>query len=95
MSCEAAHCVLCTFLIFQALPHLVKKLQAECSESMLPHLENKHLGLSYRQGLFQLLMIRSQDRYLQFKNVFALVLEKTLESPLGCKEIHPLHPEGH
>ena len=22
------------------------------------------------------------------------VLEKTLESPLGCKEIQPVHPEG-
>ena len=24
-----------------------------------------------------------------------LVLEKTLESPLDCKEIQPVHPEGH
>ena len=23
-----------------------------------------------------------------------MVLEKTLESPLGCKEIQPVHPEG-
>ena len=23
-----------------------------------------------------------------------MVLEKTLESPLGCKEIHPVHSEG-
>ena len=23
-----------------------------------------------------------------------VVLEKTLESPLGCKEIHPVHPKG-
>ena len=23
-----------------------------------------------------------------------MVLEKTLESPLDCKEIHPVHPEG-
>ena len=23
-----------------------------------------------------------------------MVLEKTLESPLDCKEIHPIHPEG-
>ena len=22
------------------------------------------------------------------------MLEKTLESPLDCKEIHPVHPEG-
>ena len=24
-----------------------------------------------------------------------MVLEKTLESPLDCKEIHPVHSEGH
>ena len=23
-----------------------------------------------------------------------MVLEKTLESPLECKEIHPVHPKG-
>ena len=23
-----------------------------------------------------------------------MVLEKTLESPLACKEIHPVHPKG-
>ena len=23
-----------------------------------------------------------------------MVLERTLESPLGCKEIHPVHPKG-
>ena len=23
-----------------------------------------------------------------------MVLEKTLESPLGCKEIQPVHPKG-
>ena len=25
---------------------------------------------------------------------WTVVLEKTLESPLGCKEIHPVHPKG-
>ena len=24
-----------------------------------------------------------------------LVLEKTLESPLGCKEVQPVHPKGY
>ena len=24
-----------------------------------------------------------------------VVLEKTLESPLDCKEIQPVHPKGH
>ena len=27
-------------------------------------------------------------------NVFAVVLEKILESPLDCKEIQPVHPKG-
>ena len=27
-------------------------------------------------------------------DAFELVLEKTLESPLDCKEIQPVHPEG-
>ena len=26
--------------------------------------------------------------------LWTVVLEKTLESPLDCKEIHPVHPEG-
>ena len=28
------------------------------------------------------------------KHMVTLVLEKTLESPLDCKEIHPVHPKG-
>ena len=31
---------------------------------------------------------------LQRIDAFKLWLEKTLESPLDCKEIHPVHPEG-
>ena len=27
-------------------------------------------------------------------DAFELVLEKTLESPLDCKEIQPVHPKG-
>ena len=27
-------------------------------------------------------------------DVFAVVLENTLESPLDCKEIQPAHPKG-
>ena len=27
-------------------------------------------------------------------DAFELVLEKTLESPLDCKEIHPVHPKA-
>ena len=28
-------------------------------------------------------------------DAFELVLKKTLESPLDCKEIQPVHPKGH
>ena len=31
---------------------------------------------------------------LVYKKSWALVLEKTLESPLNCKEIKPVHPTG-
>ena len=31
---------------------------------------------------------------LEFKLLFELVLEKTLESPLDCKEIQPVHSKG-
>ena len=27
-------------------------------------------------------------------DAFKLLLEKTLESPLDCKEVHPVHPKG-
>ena len=30
----------------------------------------------------------------QFKCFLTVVLEKTLESPLDCKEIQPVHPKG-
>ena len=28
------------------------------------------------------------------QRIYAVVLEKTLESPLDCKEIQPVHPKG-
>ena len=38
--------------------------------------------------------VQSADGDLKKHTVKALVLEKTLESPLDCKEIHPVHSEG-
>ena len=32
--------------------------------------------------------------YCQRTDAFELVLEKTLESPLDCKEIKPVNPKG-
>ena len=31
---------------------------------------------------------------MDFNHVLSVVLEKTLESPLDCKEIQPVHSEG-
>ena len=38
----------------------------------------------------------ASQRKLSIKNwcFWTVVLEKTLESPLDCKEIHPVHPKG-
>ena len=33
-------------------------------------------------------------RVLDLVNNITVVLEKTLESPLDCKEIQPVHPKG-
>ena len=35
-----------------------------------------------------------EGRVLKNRCFWTVVLEKTLESPLDCKEIHPVHPEG-
>ena len=35
-----------------------------------------------------------EDWTLKNRYFWILVLEKTLESPLDCKEIHPVHPKG-
>ena len=32
--------------------------------------------------------------FLEMADVLTVVLEKTLESPLDCKEIQPVHPKG-
>ena len=32
--------------------------------------------------------------YVEFRCFWTVVLEKTLESPLDCKEIQPVHPKG-
>ena len=42
-----------------------------------------------------LLFMGSQKRQTQRLNSnSSMVLEKTLESPLDCKEIQPVHPKG-
>ena len=56
--------------------------------------------MKFRTGDFSLdnspWLGRSVEVYrCQIKNLVEnVVLEKTLESPLDCKEIQPVHPEG-
>jgi len=38
--------------------------------------------------------ISSKNRINRMPNTTIVVLEKTLESPLDCKEIQPVHPKG-
>ena len=37
---------------------------------------------------------QNQYNYVKFKNKITLKKKKTLESPLDCKEIQPVHPKG-
>ena len=38
--------------------------------------------------------VRLQRKLSAKDLIFFVVLEKTLESPLDCKDIQPIHPEG-
>ena len=40
----------------------------------------------YKCGIFEM--------HLKLRDQWTVVLEKTLESPLDCKEIQPVHPKG-
>ena len=67
-------------------------------------LRSRDITLPTKVGLvkavvFQLVMYGSQSEYKEncaLKNLCFLnvVVEKTLESPLDCKEIQPVHPKG-
>ena len=39
-------------------------------------------------------MQNALSRMFMIKELLTVVLEKTLESPLGCKEIQPVHSKG-
>ena len=51
------------------------------------------LLLSKKLHIFKV-YINSSASILQNRCFWSVVLEKTLESPLDCKEIQPLHPKG-
>ena len=44
--------------------------------------------------VFPLVMYRCESWTVRKLSAEELVLEKTLESPLDCKEIQPVHPKG-
>ena len=59
---------------------------------MKEDLERTSLAVQGLRFWFPLQKEREED---QFERSFRIVvLEKTLESPLGCKEIQPLSPKG-
>ena len=58
-----------------------------------------HKELDTNEWLGAALLVKSSEEVkilgmLSATESRAVVLEKTLESPLDCKEIHPVHPEG-
>ena len=53
-------------------------------------------AFTYRVGLYYTYIELNSKESWVLKNWYfwAVVLEKTLESPLDCKEIQPVHPKG-
>ena len=62
--------------------------------------ESSHQCKGHKRRAFHLCIGRSpggrhgKDWVPKNWRLWDLVLEKTLESPLDCKEIHPVHPKG-
>ena len=56
---------------------------------------NVHLSRFFFSGHVWTWELNCEERWV-LKNwcFWAMLLEKTLESPLDCKEIQPVHPEG-
>ena len=60
----------------------------------IPLLTNIHL---VKTTVFPLVMYVCESWIIkkgEHRRIDALVLEKSLESPLNCKEIQPIHPKG-
>ena len=54
-----------------------------------------HLGYGFSSGHVWMWELDCEESWATKNRCFwTVVLEKTLESPLGCKEIQPVHPEG-
>ena len=52
-------------------------------------------GYGFSSGLVWMRELDYKEGWVQKNWCFwTVVLEKTLESPLDCKEIHPVHPKG-
>ena len=63
----------------------------DCSYEIERHLL---LGRKVMTNLDSILKNRDITLPTKVRLVKAMVLEKTLESPLDCKEIQPVHPKG-
>ena len=51
-------------------------------------------GYGFSSGHVWMSELDYKEAEHQRTDAFELVLEKTLESPLDCKEIQPIHPKG-
>ena len=75
-----------------------KLWQAQCVEKQRHYLANKGLysqTYGFSNGYVWMWELDCEESWALKKLCFwTVVLEKTLESPLDCKEIQPVHPKG-
>ena len=69
-----------------------------CEETFTHHFVNKDpsgQGYGFSSGHVRMWELDYKESWaLRNWCVWTMVLEKTLESPLDCKEIQPVHPKG-
>ena len=79
----------------------MKHSQSDCSyrKSEKDHFANKGLpsqSYDFSSSLVQMWELDCKESWVPRDWCFwTVVLEKTLESPLDCKKIQPVHPKGH
>ena len=77
--------------IFQAIPRQHIKKQRHYFANKGPSSQ----GYGFSSGHVWMWELDYKESWVPKNWCFwTMVLEKTLESPLDCKEIHPVHPEG-
>ena len=87
----------CSFEQFRPLPYYKRKFMTNLDSILKSFAEkgprSQSYGFSSRHG--QMWELDHKEGWALKKWCFwTVVLEKTLESPLDCKEIQPVHPKG-